>query len=519
MQTSQRYQVPENFHMLYHRPEQETDSCCFTLDSSMGAAGLIVYDSPAVSVSSNRGPFSPQGSVSTISDPHHSSDTTYGSSLSGSTIVDYNNEYELKRKLRELEDSLLGPESDTGDSSNCGADSWMHQPYSMTWWQTNQKMEAISRLGLGDLLMECAQAVYNYDRAFADHVMRILEQKVSVCGSPLERLGAYMLEGLRARLVSSGTQIYKALKCKEPTSSELMSYMSVLYTICPFWKFAYTSANVVIQEAIGNEPKIHIIDFQIAQGTQWMFLLPKLASRPGGPPSIRITGIDDSQSAHARGGGLDIVGQKLANLAASLNMPFAFHGAGMCGSEIQLENLMARPGEAIVVNFPFVLHHIPDESVSTDNHRDRILQLVRSLSPKVVTLVEQESNTNTSPFDKRFCETLEYYNAMFESIEASGRPRDDKQRINAEQNCVARDIVNMIACEGVERVERHEPFGKWKLRMDMAGFRQHPLSSSATAETMELLRSYNKNYRLQESNGALFLGWKNKVMATSSAWK
>ncbi|KAF2285861.1 hypothetical protein GH714_008462 [Hevea brasiliensis] len=102
--------------------------------------------------------------------------------------------------------------------------------------------------------------------------------------------------------------------------------------------------------------------------------------------------------------------------------------------------------------------------------------MVKSLNPKVVTLVEQESNTNTAPFLTRFIETLDYYLAMFESIDVT-LPRDRKERIGVEQHCLAKDIVNVIACEGKERVERHELFGKWKSRLTMAGFRHYPLSS------------------------------------------
>lgn len=267
-----------------------------------------------------------------------------------------------------------------------------------------------------------------------------------------------------------------------------------------------------------NEDQIHIIDFQIAQGSQWMAMIQALSHRPGRPPYIRITGVDDSQSAHARGGGLELVGQKLAKLAESCGVPFEFHGAAMSGCEVHLENLDVRPGEALAVNFPYILHHMPDESVSTANHRDRLLRLVKSLSPKVVTIVEQESNTNTSTFFQRFCETLDYYMAMFESIDAA-HAKDDRQRIRAEENCVARDVVNILACEGADRVERHELFGKWRQRLMMAGFSPIPLSSSVNGAVREMLREYSPNYRVAEADGALFLGWKNRAMSTSSAWR
>jgi hypothetical protein len=152
-----------------------------------------------------------------------------------------------------------------------------------------------------------------------------------------------------------------------------------------------------------------------------------------------------------------------------------------------------------------------------NNPRDGLLRLVKSLSPKVVTLVEQESNTNTTPFFNRFIETLDYYLAIFESIDVT-LSRDSKERINVEQHCLARDIVNVIACEGKERVERHELFGKWKSRLTMAGFRQCPLSSYVNSVIRSLLRCYSEHYTLVEKDGAMLLGWKNRNLISASAW-
>lgn len=485
----------------------------FTLDSSPATDG-IVYDSPpALSASSNRSPFSPQCSESYMSDLHHSSDNTFGSPLSRCSGVD---DGDLRHVLQELENKLLGPEPDTDDSCGCSFNVVVNKLSSLTRW--NRVLDMAPDLNLKELLDACAEAVSDADISTAEVLMNVLEQRVSVSGEPMERLGAYVLEGLRARLLSSGSIIYKKLKCNEPTSSELLSYMQVIYNMCPYYKFAYMSANVVIKEAMMNENRIHIIDFQIAQGSQWMFLLHDLARRPGGPPFVRITGVDDSESAYARGGGLQLVGERLAEVAKSYGVPFEFHGAALSGCEVQLENLRARHGEALAVNFPYMLHHMPDESVSTINHRDRLLRLVKSLSPKIVTLAEQESNTNTAPFLPRFRETLDYYTAMFESIDAA-RPRDDKERISAEEHCVARDVVNIIACEGADRVERLELFGKWRLRLMMAGFTPCSLSPSVGETIKDMLKEYSPNYWFAESEGALYLGWKNRALATSSAWR
>ncbi|KAJ4791424.1 GRAS transcription factor [Rhynchospora pubera] len=459
--------------------------------------------------------FSPTGGSPLSQQESDNTNISNGSPISVSCITiteDPNaSQDELQQKLRELESVMLGPDSDAPE---------YYQQYQTGTPNPSEWMQlmGIPRGDLKQLLLHCAKAVEENDFVSIDWMVQELRKMVSISGTPMERLGAYLLEGLVARLESSGSSIYKALKCKEPTSSDLMSYMHTLYEVCPYFKFGYLSANGAIAEAVKGADSVHIIDFQIAQGSQWITLIQALAVRPGGPPSIRITGIDDAQSAYARGGGLHLVGRRLAHVAASCNVPFEFHPLDMNGSEVRREHLNIRHGEALAVNFAFQLHHMSDESVNTENHRDRLIRLIKSLNPTVVALVEQESNTNTSPFFQRFCETLDYYTAIFESIDVTMQ-RDDKKRISVEQHCLARDIVNVIACEGEERVERHELFGKWRARFSMAGFRPCPLSPLVNATIKTLLESYSPNYRLQEIEGVLYLGWKHRPLVVSCAWR
>ncbi|XP_078430107.1 scarecrow-like protein 21 [Wolffia australiana] len=421
------------------------------------------------------------------------SDHTYGSPISSSSPAeDLNHHHHLQHKMNELEKVVIGPEQ--------------------------AQMMQIPFGDLKQMLIACASAIADNNIPLVELLTAELRLMVSVSGDPIQRLGAYLLEGLVARLASSGSCIYRALKCREPASSDLLSYMHLLYEVCPYFKFGYMSANGAIAEALKGEIRVHVIDFQIAMGTQWVTLIQALAARPGGPPHVRITGIDDPVSAHARGGGLQIVGRQLAQLAKSCGVPFEFHGVAVDPAEVEAAHLGVRPGEALAVNFAYQLHHIPDESVSTWNHRDRVLRMVKGLSPKVVTLVEQESNTNTAPFLTRFIETLSFYTAIFESIDER-LPRESKERISVEQHCLARDIVNIIACEGAERMERHELLGKWKLRFSMAGFSPCPLSPVVNATIKSLLENYCEHYRLEERDGALYLGWKNRVLVVSSAWR
>ncbi|CAL9042742.1 unnamed protein product, partial [Musa banksii] len=366
------------------------------------------------------------------------------------------------------------------------------------------------------LLIECAKALSENKIEEFELLVEKAHRAVSISGEPLQRLGAYMLEGLVARHESSGTNIYRGLRSRKPESKELLSYMGILYDICPYFKFGYMAANGAIADALKNEDRIHIIDFQIAQGTQWVTLIQALAARPGGPPHVRITGINDPVAEYTQGDGLQLVEKMLLGMSKKFSIPLEFKGLSVYGPEVTREMLDIRTGEALAVNFTLQLHHTPDESVDVNNPRDGLLRMVKGLSPKVTTLVEQESNTNTTPFLTRFIETLDYYSAMFESIDATLK-RDSKERIDVEQHCLAKDIVNIIACEEKDRVERHELLGKWRSRLSMAGFKPYPLSSYVNSVIKTLLSYYSNKYTAVEKDGALLLGWKTRNLISASA--
>ncbi|GJZ12856.1 scarecrow-like protein 21 [Tanacetum coccineum] len=514
--TSTEQQTDQN---LYSTDEQHTDQNLYSTDVSQFSVQTpeLTNNSITASFSSNGSPTSLQDSHSFQPEPYHSPDYTYTSQITRSGLED--NVDELHLRLSEIQ-AILESDHDFAESFNVSGSWGMCDTDNVIpgndEYQMMEKMVSIGDLKEG--LLICAKAVAENKTLTAEGLISMLRPLVSVGGAPRERLAAYMMEGLVARLSSSGSVICKSLKCKEPTGAELFSYMMLLYEACPYFKFGHLSANGAIAEAIKNEDRIHIIDFQIAQGGQWLTLIQALAARPGGPPRLRITGMDDSRNAFARGGGLNIVGQRLAKLAESCKVPFEFHGIPVSVSDIQIQHLRVQPAEALVVNCALVLHHLPDETVHPQNHRDRVIRLIKSLSPKVVTLVEQEANVNTAKFFDRFQEAFSYYSAMFESIDAT-LERDHKERINVEQHCLAGEIVNILACEGAEREERHELLGMWRSRFIKAGFTPYPLSSYVNATIKTLLENYCDKYRLEERDGALFLGWMNRALVTSSAWQ
>ncbi|MBA0612717.1 hypothetical protein Godav_013293 [Gossypium davidsonii] len=446
----------------------------------------------------------------------------------------------MKLKLKELERALLADNDVDGDDDMFGTglsmevdgewsdpirmgshhDSPKESSSSGSYLDSvsgNKEVSHVSSQTPKQMLIECAAILSEGHIEKASAIINELRQKVSIQGDPPQRIAAYMVEGLAARMAASGKFLYKALRCKEPPSSDRLAAMQILFEVCPCFKFGFMAANGAIIEAFKGEKRVHIIDFDISQGSQYITLIQTIAKLPGKPPHLRLTGVDDPESVQRLNGGLEIVGLRLEKLAEILGVPFEFRAVPSRTSLVAPSMLDCKPGEALIVNFAFLLHHMPDESVSTINQRDQLLRMVKSMNPKLVTVVEQDVNTNTSPFFPRFIEAYSYYSAVFDSLDAT-LPRESQDRMNVERQCLARDIVNIIACEGEERIERYEVAGKWRARMIMAGFKSCPMSSNVIDTIQKLIKEYCDRYKLKEDVGALHFGWEDKSLIVASAW-
>lgn len=471
------------------------------------------------------------------SDPYHSNSESDCLESQSPDLIDYGEDKMMRLKLQELERELLDDNDDGTYGTSQGMDidgEWagsmekalLHDSPKessssdsiLSSISSSKEVSQTSSQTPKELLFSCAAALSEGHLEEALAIMNEVRQTVSIQGDPPQRIAAYMVEGLIARVAASGKVLYKALKCKEPPSSDRLAAMQILFEVCPCFKFGYMAANGTILEVFKGEKRVHIIDFDIGQGSQYIDLIQKLAKLPGKRPHFRLTGVDDPESVQRPVGGLGNILQRLEKLAEMLGVAFEHRAVPSKTSIVTPSMLDCRPGEGLIVNFAFQLHHMPDESVSTVNQRDQLLQMVKSLNPKLVTLVEQDVNTNTTPFFPRFVESYNYYSAVFDSLDAT-LPRESQDRINVEKQCLAKDIVNIIACEGEERIERYEVAGKWRARMMMAGFTPCPMSTEVMETSRKLIKEYCDRYKVKEEMGALHFGWEDKNLVVASAWR
>ncbi|XVE98254.1 hypothetical protein REPUB_Repub03eG0089900 [Reevesia pubescens] len=374
-------------------------------------------------------------------------------------------------------------------------------------------MEEDSGIRLVHKLMTCAECVQRGDLSLAtsliDDMQGLLTSVNTVCG--IGKVAGHFIDALSRRIFQgigggciNGGSAYE---------NEILYHH--FYEACPYLKFAHFTANQAILEAFEGHDSIHVVDFNLMHGLQWPALIQALALRPGGPPILRLTGIGPP-SPDGRDS-LREIGLRLAELARSVNVRFAFRGVAASRLEdVKPWMLQVNPKETVAVNSIMQLHRLLGSDPNRNSPIETFLSWIRSLNPKIMTVVEQESNHNQPGFLDRFTEALYYYSTMFDSLDAcTVQPAKALAEIY-----IQREIANVVSCEGSARVERHEPLAKWRTRLSGAGFKPLHLGSNAFKQASMLLTLFSaEGYSVEENEGSLTLGWHSRPLIAASAWQ
>ncbi|XVE85430.1 hypothetical protein DITRI_Ditri17bG0090600 [Diplodiscus trichospermus] len=356
-------------------------------------------------------------------------------------------------------------------------------------------------------LMACAEAVQQNNLNLAEALVKQIGFLAISQAGAMRKVATYFAEALARR-------IYR-LYPQNPLDHSLSDVLHMhFYETCPYLKFAHFTANQAILEAFEGKKRVHVIDFSMNQGMQWPALMQALALRVGGPPSFRLTGI--GPPSHDNSDHLQEVGWKLAQLAETIHVEFEYRGfVANSLADLDASMLDLRPSEheAVAVNSVFELHKL----LARPGAIDKVLSVVKKMKPEIVTIVEQEANHNGPVFLDRFTESLHYYSTLFDSLEGSVSTQD---KVMSEVY-LGKQICNVVACEGMDRVERHETLTQWRNRLGSAGFAPVHLGSNAFRQASMLLALFasGDGYGVEENNGCLMLGWHNRPLIATSAWK
>ncbi|XP_020214549.1 scarecrow-like protein 34 [Cajanus cajan] len=375
---------------------------------------------------------------------------------------------------------------------------------------------------LRNLLLMSAQSVYANDFRTANEYLKKVRQYSSPTGDASQRLAHYFANGLEARLIGGGTTalgLFSLLSSKKVTAAEFLKAYQIFLSASPFTKFTYFFANKMIMEAAAKAETIHIIDFGILHGFQWPILIKFLSNREGGPPKLRISGIEFPQPGFRPTESIDETGCRLANYCKRYNVPFEYHAIASRNWEtIQVEALKIESNEVVAVNCHNRFENLPDESTDElDSPRNAVLHLIRKINPDIFTQTISNGSHNSPFFATRFREALFHFTAIYDVLDTV-IPRDNKWRMMIESEIMGREVMNVVACEGPQRVQRPETYKQWQVRITRAGFKQLPLNKELMTKFRTKLRDYHKDFVLDEDNNWMLQGWKGRIFNASTCW-
>lgn len=372
---------------------------------------------------------------------------------------------------------------------------------------------------LMSLLTQCGQALANGNTSSAHDLLKKIKQHSSPYGDSTERLAHYFTKAMEARLEGTGTDLYRAFTTRRISAAQTLESYHAYMTASPFHKMSNIMANKSIKALATGKGKLHIIHFGILYGFQWPCFIQNLSLRPGGPPKLRITGIDFPQPGFRPTERIEETGRRLENYCKRFNVPFEYNAIAKKWETIQIEELKVEKDEFVVVNCMYRLQNIPDETVVESSPRDAVLNLIKRINPDMFVHGILNGTYNAPFFLTRFREALFHFSALFDIFEATA-PREDNNRLLYEQESFGRDVMNVIACEGTSRVERPETYKQWQARNVRAGFRQLSLCSDIVKEVRAKVKlNYHKDFLVDEDSNWMLQGWKGRVLYALSLWK
>ncbi|TQD71922.1 hypothetical protein C1H46_042541 [Malus baccata] len=357
------------------------------------------------------------------------------------------------------------------------------------------------------------------DHRNANELLKKVRHHSSPFGDGTQRLAHCFANGLEACLAGTGSQIYKGLVSKRTSAADILKAYHLYLAAFPFKKMSNFVTNVTIMNLAEKSRRLHVIDFGILYGFQWPTLIQRISWREGVPSKVRITGIEFPQLGFRPAERVEETGRRLAAYAEKFNMPFEYNAIAKKWETITLEELKIDKDGVLVVNFLYQGKNLLDESVFVDSVRNRVLDLIRRINPDIFIHGVVNGAYNAPFFVTRFREALFHFSSLFDMLETVV-PREDQERVLIEKEIFGREALNVIACEGWERVERPETYKQWHVCNLRAGFVQIPFDRELVKAAAKKVSSlYHKDFVIDEDSRWLLQGWKGRTAFALSAWK
>ncbi|KAJ6756586.1 BED FINGER-RELATED [Salix purpurea] len=341
--------------------------------------------------------------------------------------------------------------------------------------------------------MECAKAIEGGNLDVADSLLESIQSQASQesCLVSTRLVVKYFAEALVRRVYG--------IRPLCPLRLATFLFEQVEYMFIPFLEFAQTATEDAICDALnpGNK-RLHIIDLSImSRISRWTVVINRLKVRYGGLQSVLITSVTpkrSSQEGDRKVGGVDLEWRQLIYKSPD--------DIVKCFSRLSRK----RKDGMVVVNWGFILGKL----LAQDGAIEQVLSKVKDLEADIMVISEQEANLTSLDLSNRLTQSLLYYSTVFESLEL------DDDTFMSRETYFRRQIGNVVACEGIDRVEWIESFDQWQHRLSQAGFSPIPLQ--AARFNYGFLNAL-KGFRIELKDVHIQLSWGGFPLAVASVWK
>jgi hypothetical protein len=153
--------------------------------------------------------------------------------------------------------------------------------------------------------------------------------------------------------------------------------------------------------------------------------------------------------------------------------------------------------------------------------RDAFLEFLATLKPSVLVISENDVDMLSEDFLTRFKEVVSFWWVFFESTHKAfrGREPEAQQIVEYEGSMI---MLNGIACEGAERIERNDRHENWMSRIRRVGFAPMCISEDTKKTVSVLLQNTESEHwgvSYTHNTNCVNLSWKNQPVNFSSLWK
>ncbi|KAJ8765273.1 hypothetical protein K2173_011970 [Erythroxylum novogranatense] len=369
--------------------------------------------------------------------------------------------------------------------------------------------EVMQETSLTDLLLRGAEAVEARNWTLSSSIIAKLKFLLfhgENGDDRFHRLALFFTQALHYKTIDA---------LQKPVSlqpANTMPAFQVLQELSPYVKFAHFTANQAILEATEGDQEIHIIDFDISEGSQWPPLMVDLLTRKTASASFKVTAIVNEQENAAT---VYQTGRRLKEFAGSINLSFEFEEM-VIASEEDFSRIALGDNNALVANCMIHQLHMPSRSFAFVR---TFLSGICRLSPKIVVLVEEELfnlvRIPSMSFAEFFGEALHHYTALSDSLTSStcgGYNVGFKLLVKEFLGPRILESISKFPSEVEEKLLWRDVFSS------LIRLRPIPMSTCNVSQAKFLISLFRGGYWVQHESSKLTLWWKSTPLTTASIW-